>query len=341
MRNLCMVGHIDNMTGYGQQNCLLVSGFQQAGIQPTVFATGLADKPEPVPANVKDCLAPVPQNKSSFLIQPPNFRPEHKTLNRVWFIVWEATKLDSSWVKRIDQSAAVVTPSDWNANCFSACGVEAPIYRVPLFVPTPYTLTSPVEKNTYVFGCSGHLGAQAPRKNLRAAVRAFLQAFPKTDDVELRIKTGEFDYVEIPDDRRITLIKGHLSAEKMKQWYTELDVFVHPSKSEGWGFQPLQALALGRPVIACKYGGVAEYFNETCGIELQYSYEPASGMYQDMGHWADPSIDNMAEAMLYAYNNPQEMARRGVAGAAKVATLTLENTISKLIPILEKHEIVI
>lgn len=259
----------------------------------------------------------------------------------MWFIVWESTKLDPSWVKRIDQSTAIVTPSDWNANCFSACGVEAPIYRVPLFVPTPYALTPPVQKNAYVFGCSGHLGAQAPRKNLRAAVLAFLQAFPKTDDVELRIKIGEFDYVEIPDDRRIKIHRGHLSTELMQKWYTELDVFVHPSKSEGWGFQPLQAMALGRPVIACKYGGVAEYFNDNYGIELKYTYEPACGMYQDMGHWANLDVDNLAEAMLYAYNDPHEMVRRGVAGAIKASMFTLENTVSKLIPILEKHEIVI
>lgn len=341
MRSLYMSCHLDNMTGYGQQNCCLVSGFQQAGLQVSAFATGLADKPEPLPANVKNCLVPVPQSYPSFLIQPPSYRPENKVINRVWFIVWESTKLDPRWVKNIDQSTAIVTPSDWNANCFSACGVEAPIYRVPLFVPTPYTLTPPVPKDTYVFGCSGHLNAQAPRKNLRAAVLAFLKAFPRTDDVELRIKVGEYDHVEVPDDRRITITKGHLSAERMKDWYTNLDVFVHPAKSEGWGFQPLQAMALGRAVIACRYGGVAEYFSEASGLEVKYVYEPANGMYQDLGNWADPDVDSMAESMLYAYNNPQEMVRRGFVGAGKAAAFTLENTVSKLIPILEKHGIVI
>ena len=241
MRSLYMCCHLDNMTGYGQQNCQLITGFQKAGLQVSVFATGVADRPEPLPENVNACRVPIPQPYPSFVIQPPAFRPDSKVLNRVWFIVWEATKLDPRWVKTIDQSSAIVTPSNWNANCFSASGVEAPIYQVPLFNLPGYSYQPHVLKDAFVFGCSGHLSGQAGRKNLTGVVQAFIRTFPTAPDVRLHIKVGQYDHVDAPDDRRIIIQKGHLSHEEMVRWYAGLDVFVHASKSEGWGFQPLQA----------------------------------------------------------------------------------------------------
>lgn len=341
MRSLYMCSHLDNMTGYGQQNCQFIAGFRQAGIHVSAFATGLADKPEPLPDFVKDCLVPSPQPYPVFLVQPPTYRPESKVINRVWFIVWESTKLDPRWIKNIDQSTAIVTASDWNANCLSACGVESPIYRIPLFTLPGYEYRPYVESGKYVYGCSGHLNGQAGRKNLFVAVQAFREAFPGNTDVELRIKVGEYDYVEVPDDPRIKVTKGHLSAEEMQKWYAGLDVFVHPSKSEGWGFQPLQAMATGRPVIACKYGGVAEYFDGNVGLETRYSYELAHDMYQDQGHWANPALDSLSENMVYAYAHRDEMARLGQNGSERSKKFTLKRTMDQLIPVLEKHNIII
>lgn len=341
MRSLYTCCHLDNMTGYGQQNCQFIAGFKKAGIVVSAFATGISEHPEPLPSYVKDSLVSTPQPYPVFLIQPPTFRPESKVINRVWFIVWEATKLDPRWVKCIDQSAAIVTASHWNANCFSASGVEAPIYQVPLFVLPGYSFRPPQVKDKFVFGCSGHLGGQAARKNLSAAIQAFEKAFPRKDDVELHIKIGQYDHVDVPDDRRIVITKGHLSTEEMQNWYAGLDVFVHPSKAEGWGFQPLQAMTTGRAVIACKYGGLAEYFDQQVGLETEFLYQPAQDMYNDQGHWAEPILDSLVENMLYAYAHPQEMYSRGLNGSARAKQYTLENTMSKLIPILEKHGVIV
>jgi len=341
MRSLYMACHLDNMTGYGQQNCSLVSGLQLSGIQVTVFATGLADKPEPLPAAVQKSLVTTGQDKPSFLIQPPNFRGEKSRFPQVWLTMWEATKLAPEWVKRMNQSTAIITPSDWNASCFSACGVTVPIYQLPLFVPSGYAFTPPVEKAAFVFGCSGHLGSQLSRKNLSAAVQAFTTAFPNISDVRLHIKIGPYDHIEIPNDPRIQVTKGHLSHEEMKAWYGALDVFVHPSKSEGWGYQPLQAMALGRPVVACKYGGVAEYFDHTVGLVVEHEYEAADGMFTGHGHWACPKMQSLVDSMRYCYAHPAAVSRLGVQGAARALQFSLTNTVERLQTILEVHNVMI
>ena len=340
MKSVYMVCYLDNITGYGQQNCRIVEGLLQAGVNPTVFPTALVEHPALLSEDILSRVTRLPQTYPEFLIAPPSYKPASKVIDRVWLAIWESTKYDASWIKRIDQSAAVITPSSWGASCLSSCGVESPIYCVPLFVPTPYTYCAPLRKDTYTFGCSGHLSSQAPRKNLPAAIQAFQQAFPKTDDVRLKIKIGEFDHLEVPDDRRIEVTRGYLAPEQMKDWYVSLDVFVHPARAEGWGFQPLQAMALGRAVIACKYSAMAEYFDSQVGLETEYTHELAHEMYHNMGHWANPSIDSLAENMLYAYRNNEEMLMKGVRGSSRALDFTLERTMSKLVPILEKHGII-
>lgn len=342
MRDLYMSCYLDSATGYGQQNSQFVSGFQDAGINVRVFPTGLMESTEaPLAQDIQRAITIDSHAFPEFYVQPPSGKPDIRTPSRVWFAVWEATRLDPLWVGRMNRCKAIVTSSDWNASCFSASGVTVPIYKVPLYAPPEYSYSSPLGASMFVFGCSGHLGAQSARKNLPAVIQAFQRAFPKTLDVELRIKTALHDFVPPSDDPRIRHEAGHRSAAGMQAWYKELDVFVHPSRAEGWGFQPLQAMAAGRPVIACKFGGVAEYFDGSVGLETRYTYMPAEGMYSSFGHWADPDVDSLAENMLYAYNNQALMRQKGITASHHATNFSVGRTMTGLITVLERHGIIV
>lgn len=328
------------MTGYGQQNCTIIGQLQKAGVRTIIYPTGLATKPEPLPENIASCLVTTPQENPTLLIQPPVYRLGNRKQNIAWFTVWETTRLPKTAVTNLNKSRVILTASEWNLSKFSACGVTAPIFKIPLFVQPAFTSQPVVQHSQFVFGCSGHLGAQAPRKNLDFAVQAFRKAFPSKDDVELRVKIGEFDQIHTYDDPRIKVHRGHLTTAEMVRWYSELNCFLHVSKSEGWGFQPLQAMAVGRPVIACCYGGVAEYFNSDCGLCLNYVEEPAEGLYDGEGTWAAPTLDSTVTSMLYAYEQPQEMQRLGVNGALKAQYFTPERTGQALLRVLQEYEII-
>lgn len=306
------------------------------------FPSGIMDAPVPLPEQVRKTVIKHPKKDTpEFRVQHPSYSdPYNERARRVWFMVWESTRLKPEWLREINKYQALVTPSDWNASCFSAAGVDIPIYKIPLFVSIPCIYRSPVPKDNVVFGCAGHLGGQTARKNIQAALIAFQRAFPGTDDVELHIKTTPGSYVELPQDKRVKLDCVLWDEATLLNWYANLDVFVHPARSEGWGFQPLQAMAIGRPVIACKYGGVAEYFDKDCGIEVDYTHVKGEESYQDCGCWAEPSVDSIAEAMLYSYNNLQEMKRKGMVAANRATKFNLGSTIKKLTPILEKYEII-
>lgn len=48
-----------------------------------------------------------------------------------------------------------------------------------------------------------------------------------------------------------------------------IDVFILPSLRECGGTAILEALALGKPVIATRWGGPADYVNDSCGILVE------------------------------------------------------------------------
>jgi glycosyltransferase involved in cell wall biosynthesis len=58
---------------------------------------------------------------------------------------------------------------------------------------------------------------------------------------------------------------GHLSTEDLRAAYRECDAVLYPSRYEGFGYVPCEAMACGKPVVAADIGGVREVVahNET------------------------------------------------------------------------------
>lgn len=55
---------------------------------------------------------------------------------------------------------------------------------------------------------------------------------------------------------------GRLELEQLKSVYSRADIFVMPSRQEGFGITFLEAMALGKPVIAGNYGGAPEVVHD-------------------------------------------------------------------------------
>lgn len=54
-------------------------------------------------------------------------------------------------------------------------------------------------------------------------------------------------------------ITGFVSRERLRELYRSALVFVYPSRSEGFGIPPLEAMACGAPVLATRTGAIPDY----------------------------------------------------------------------------------
>jgi len=116
-----------------------------------------------------------------------------------------------------------------------------------------------------------------PYKNLETLVKAFALIKDKISH-KLIVKAKRLPYwdnVIIPILKnnsildRVLLVEDNYNDEKMAALYNEADLFVTPSKMEGFGFTPIEAAMYKTPVVSSKESALYE---TTMGL-LNY-YEP-------------------------------------------------------------------
>jgi len=61
---------------------------------------------------------------------------------------------------------------------------------------------------------------------------------------------------------------GHVSDEKLKEFYATADVFVLPSSCEAFGIAALESIAAGTPVILANLGGLSHILSEIGGYPI-------------------------------------------------------------------------
>jgi len=56
--------------------------------------------------------------------------------------------------------------------------------------------------------------------------------------------------------------RGYVTDDELKEWYNRCDIFVVPSRYESFGLIYIEAMAYGKPVIACNAGGIPEVVSD-------------------------------------------------------------------------------
>jgi len=112
-----------------------------------------------------------------------------------------------------------------------------------------------------VIGFAGRIAD--PRKNVTLLLEAFALARTARPDLRLRL-SGEATDALRATVRRLGLeaavdFAGHLPDAALPDFYRSLDVFVIPSRQEGFGIVGIEAMACGVPVISTRCGGPEDF----------------------------------------------------------------------------------
>jgi glycosyltransferase involved in cell wall biosynthesis len=189
--------------------------------------------------------------------------------------------------------------------------------------------------SAYIFGFSFDAGSVVERKNPLAAAQAFRKAFPAgTEDVVLVFKTRNLDGMQTDRDRehwrkvtriaaadnRIRIIDSTMTAAELTGLLAAYDSYVSLHRSEGFGYGPADAMALGKPVIATNYSGVTDFCTPATALLVDYALERVpEGAYPYVDdsreyYWASPDIDSAALEMQKLYTDRALGERLGRAG---------------------------
>lgn len=137
---------------------------------------------------------------------------------------------------------------------------EAKIEIIPNGVESPEKETSAEERRAarlkYGIGendfAVGHLGAFTHEKGQDVAMEAFAILRDRIPSLRM-ILAGEGAPLAAPDAR--VLLPGFVA--NRREFFAAVDLFIMPSRSEGWGLAASEALAHGIPVVASDTGGLA------------------------------------------------------------------------------------
>jgi glycosyltransferase involved in cell wall biosynthesis len=240
--------YMDRNVGYGEASNHIFNSFNNLGIECLVKSK------EP--------------NIGISFIQPLQYTFA-KDQYKIGYTPWESTELLWGWDNVINNVIDELwTTSEWNREIFSK-HTDKPIFVYEHGVDDSWIPKKREFNKSRPFRFL-HVGEPASRKDAQMVVDAFVSLYGDDPRYELIIKCSRLNTTRIFDKdtgmvkgspdanyKNIKIIESSLTVEQMHGLYDLCDVFVYPSWGEGFGFNPLQAMASGMPTICTS--GWAQY----------------------------------------------------------------------------------
>ena len=121
--------------------------------------------------------------------------------------------------------------------------------------------------------------------------------------------------VSVKGDDRIRSLVGDYSMVEFVNLIQRSHCVVYPSSGEGFGLVPLEAMAVGRPVILTDYSGMTEYINERycypVPIEGVQRSELYNRVYNADGSWAMVDENALRDQMQCVYDDYEGAIEKG------------------------------
>lgn len=224
-------------------------------------------------------------------------------------------------VRRAD--AIIADSANTRADIVRLLGVAPDkVVAIPLGIDDQYRPAAPADIETLRqrYGLPPrfilYLGTLEPRKNIETLVRAYAEMRRQDPAAPQLVIAGGagwryqslFELVEGLGLKGNILFPGFVPQAELPIWYSAAEVFVYPSRYEGFGLPPLEAMACGAPVITSTASSLPEVVGDA-GLQVEAT-----------------DVDALAEAMRRTLADADLRADLRARGLARAAGFTWQRT---------------
>ena len=256
----------------------------------------------------------------------------------VLFTMWETSHLPSSFRENFHEFDTLIVPSLQNLELFSKHHPN--VHYVPLGVDTERWKYVPRTMPTTRFNFL--VSGRGQRKGADLAYRAFRECFPADSWPKDMPAPYLIMKAPRPEDYfgdRVETVTGYLPSDAEVDLYASAHCYLGPSRGEGFGLQPLQALAQGLPTILTNAHGHASFAHLGMGLDAEVS-KAGYFVFGDSGAWWEPDYDQLCEYMLWTYYNYAEAVDRAKRNAPLAAEFTWERTANGVLDAIGRDRLV-
>lgn len=264
----------------------------------------------------------------SLMLDHPTLHSENKIhVGNLW---WEFNKLPLEVSANLMRYDVILTHSDFLANLAATELPGTHVINSPLTWPISdgivanrdlFHLPKSDTLFLFVFDADSEFGTVDAatgygRKNPFELIDAFQLAFPAGEsDVHMAIRSTNIDKPQHSEyltnllriaeaDPRIHIIRGEMEFMDVMSLTASCDVYISLHRAEGLGLGMLEAMALGKPVIATAWSGNLSFMDLSCACLVRCRPVGLSNTFRYYGYkmpagslWAEPIKEDAVSYM--------------------------------------------
>lgn len=339
-----VIGWSTAPTGVGEACRGTLAALERTGIASALWPlnSGLDDEPEAVVAARDGGL---PYEVSLYHVNADMMEtvlsrlPRGLTASRYrigyWF--WELAHFPMALAAAFQHLDEVWAPSHFCQQAFQSLATVEVRRVPPCVIPTHAAPASRealgIDPASFLFFFAFDALSVPERKNPAGLLTAFARVARESRrpvHLLLKVNHAEAEPKFIADLQSrctglpVTLMTGTLSRGQLDGLTAACDAYVSLHRSEGLGLPLIEAMYLGKPVIATGYGGVTDFLDEETGFVVRHGMTALArplGPYPAGAAWAEPDAEHAASLMLALAAAPESAAPRIAAARNRVTEL--------------------
>lgn len=260
--------------------------------------------------------------------------------NRAFYCYWGEHHLKEAHVRQLNTVNVIFVNSKFSRQMLLESGVCPEIQLLhPGYNPNlHFPVSNKNGRLRFLF-----VGQQWRRKGLDVLAAAW-QEFKHNKDVRLTVKitpnnSSDKEIVErlFHECPNVEIINAHLPEAELAALYQQHDIFVYPSRSEGFGIPVLEAMACGCFPVVTNYGGYLDFCTRDNALLTPIKGKAPRDDGFEEGEWAEPSIENLIDDLRSVVANAHRFTfEHRLAVAESVQDFTYAKTVEKIKPVFER-----